>query len=294
MKSLGDRLRGLLATEKGRRVPIAQKFAEFRAIGTANNAFLENLAALVERSDSPARGGLGTVSAVYEALTGPVAAMVGALVRMSGGRYASLLQRYEEIDRDLAQVVLKSRPIEYGPAVIWPGRDALPHPEEVGPKSARLAEVATATGLAVPPFFVISTYAYRTFMGATGLQDLVNDVLWETDLGVPDQVSRACETVRAAIEVARVPEALAAEMAAACLRLAEKNASPFGFAVRSSAVVEDTAASFAGQFESILNVPAADSRLPTSVSSPVSTVRRLSRTRLPAGSPTRTSPCRCW
>lgn len=258
MKRIGDRLRDLLSAERQQRVPIARKFAEFRTIGAANNAFLENLAALVEQGKSPSRGGLGAVSAVYEALTGPVAAMVGGLVRMSGGRYSSLLKRYEEIDRDLAQVVLRSRPIEFGPAVIWPERETLPHPEEVGPKSARLAEVAAATDLTVPPFFVISSYAYRTFMGATGLQDLVSEALSEVDFADLKQVAQACTRIRDAVEAAVVPADLATEVASACSRLARQHHSEHGFAVRSSAVVEDTAASFAGQFETILNVhPAA-------------------------------------
>jgi len=255
---LGVRLRSLLGTRRGRPPAIAERFAEFRAIGAANNAFLENLASLVERVERPYRGGLGAVSDAYEALAGPVGAMVAALVRMSGGRYRSLIRRYEEIDRELAQEVLKSRPIEYGPAIFWPSADHVLHPEEVGPKSARLAEVAAATGLAVPPFFVISTYAYRTFMGATGLQDLVNEVLWTVELDDPTALARACATIRAAVEWAEVPEALAAEIRAAGATLVAEHPSRYGMAVRSSAVVEDTAASFAGQFASMLNVRAAD------------------------------------
>ncbi len=256
MGRVRKRLRTLLGGGKRKAsvVPVADKFAHFRTIGTANNTFLENLARLVERGEGPPAGGMEAVAAAYESLAGPVGAMVKSLLAMTGGRYQSLARRYEELDRDLTREVFKSRPIEYGPLVLWPDEHEELHPEEVGPKAARLIEVMRRAGYPVPPFFCVSTYAYRRFMEATGLQDMVDEMLWSVDLNDPAMLRMVSGDVRHAVLEAQVPEGLAEEMLAAVRRLLAAGPSRYGVAVRSSAVVEDTESSFAGQFESILNV----------------------------------------
>ncbi len=256
MGRVRGRLRTLLGGGKRKAsvVPVAEKFGHFRTIGTANNTFLENLARLVERGDDGPARGMQAVSAAYESLSGPVGAMVGSLVAMTGGRYQSLARRFEELDRDLTREVFKSRPIEYGPLVLWPDEHEQLHPEEVGPKAARLVDVVRRVGYPVPPFFCLSIYAYRRFMEATGLQDMVDEMLWSVDLKDPTLLRMVSGDIRHAVLEAEVPDGLAEEMLGACRRLLSEGASPFGVAVRSSAVVEDTESSFAGQFESLLNV----------------------------------------
>ncbi len=235
------------------RVPIAERFAHFRAIGAANDAFLDNLTSLMEGSGRRG-GGLAAVAAAYEALSAPVGALARSLSAMAGGRYQSLLRRYEAIDRDLSQEILKARPIEFGSPVIWPDHPEAQRPQVVGPKAARLAEIAALGGLQVPPFFMVTVYGFRAFMEATGLHDLVEASLWSTDLADGQALKRLSHTMSEAVLSARVPPGLAAEVSAGFRRLAEAAPGLSGVAVRSSAVVEDSESSFAGQFESILNV----------------------------------------
>ncbi len=256
MSGLLRALRVLRSSRRSGRpyVPVAERFAHFRVIGAGNNAFLENLLGLKDRAESAAVPGMEGVVSAYESLSGPVGAMVKALVAMAGGRYQSLLQRYEEIDRDIAQSVLRSQPIQYGPPIAWPGGEVPLHPEETGPKAARLAEVAGALPLAVPPFFAVTVYGYRLFMEATGLQDLVNERLGSTDLRDAEALAAASGDLAAAVLAAEVPPVLAGAMREARRRLVAEHPARFGVAVRSSAVVEDAESSFAGQFLSVLGV----------------------------------------
>jgi len=236
-----------------RRVPIAERFAHFRAIGAANDAFLDNLTSLMEGT-ARRSGGLAAVAAAYEALSAPVGALVRSLSAMAGGRYHSLLGRYEAIDRELSQEVLKARPIEFGPPVIWPDHPEAQRPQVVGPKAARLAEIAALGGFRVPSFFSVSVYGFRTFMEATGLQDLAEASLWSADLADGQALRRLSRTMSEAVLAASVPPGLAGELQAGFRRLHQELPSLVGVAVRSSAVVEDSESSFAGQFESLLNV----------------------------------------
>lgn len=237
-----------------RPVSLSETFAYFRAIGAANDAFLNTLATLSERHYRGGRLAMGAVASAYESLSAPIATMVKELIAMTGGRYEGLRARYEAIVRELEQDVLKARPIEYGPLIVWPDHPDAVRPQVVGPKSARLAEIARTTTHRVPPFFVVSVYGYRVFFEATGLEDLVHQILWSSDLTDPRSLRKACEAIRSAVLDAVVPAPLVNALHGAVQRLRQGHPSPYGVAVRSSAVVEDTSASFAGQFESVLNV----------------------------------------
>jgi pyruvate, water dikinase len=239
---------------KPQRVSVTERFAHFRAIGAANDAFLRNLTALQQKVDSGVVPAMSTVVTAYEALSAPIGTMARSLVAMSGGRYRGLLSTFENLDRALNLEVLKARPIEFGPLIVWPAdADALRAPV-VGPKAARLAEVIRSVGVRVPPFFAVSVYGFEQFMEATGTQDLVNQMLWSSDLADSHSLRSFSDVVVNTIMNADVPPALARGLTEAYRALRAGASGRFGVAVRSSAVVEDAESSFAGQFESVLNV----------------------------------------
>jgi pyruvate,water dikinase len=112
-----------------------------------------------------------------------------------------------------------------------------------GGKGANLGELVAA-GFPVPPGFVVSTDAYREFVGVSGLaRDLeaLNGTSRE-DLGP------RCTALQRRIVEAQIPANLAEAIAAAHNRVLANRAHNILFAVRSSATAEDLAgASFAGQ-----------------------------------------------
>lgn len=247
-------LKKLIPARRLRPRPVRQRFRDFRAVGVANNSFLETLSALAERARSPWPVQPGTLAAAYESLTRPIEMMVERLVAMSGGRYASLRLRVEQLERELGREFLGLQAIEYGPLIMWPrGRDAL-HPQEVGPKAARLDAVTRLTPMHVPPYFVVSIYGYRLFMEATGLHDLAAERFTTLDRRDPEEVARVAAELQDAVMKATVPATLATEIVGAYRRLVREHPSLYGVAVRSSSVVEDSVSSFAGQFASVLNV----------------------------------------
>ena len=244
------------AGQRPRRAGVAEKLAHLRAIGAANDAFLVALARYQERLSGGAPLRPEAVPETYEALAAPVAAMVRALQAMGKGAYDEVAQRFEALDRNLVQEVLRARPIEFGPLVVWPTDPEAVRAEVVGPKSARLAQLAGSGDYDVPPFFTVTSHGYRLFMEATGLQDLVEKTQATSDVHDGAALKDYSERISAAIFGAPLPALL--EQALAVALAAASGWGEGAVAVRSSAVVEDDESSFAGQFESVLNVPMAE------------------------------------
>ena len=114
-----------------------------------------------------------------------------------------------------------------------------------GGKGANLGEL-TRAGLPVPPGFVLTTAAYRTYVDLNGVGDEILALIARDD---------AADRIRA-LFTAPIPEALSEELRAARTELGP------AVAVRSSATAEDLEdASFAGQQDTFLNVRGDDALL---------------------------------
>lgn len=131
----------------------------------------------------------------------------------------------------------------------------------VGGKNASLGEmIATLSprGIKVPGGFAITVDAYHAFMAHNTLYGLIQGALNQLnaqDLDNLEQVSQSC---RSMILQANFPDTVRKEIVDAYVSLYGNN-DPIPVAVRSSANAEDsTAASFAGQHDSFLNVTGAE------------------------------------
>lgn len=235
----------------------SERFAGLRTIGAANDAFLAALARWQETAERESALRLGAVAEAYEALSAPAGTMVRALIGMNAERYAGLANRYESLDRELATEALRARPVTFGPLVVWPDDPEACQPGVVGSKTARLAQLAAVGEYEISPFFAVTTHGYRQFMEATGIQDVVDEARAAADLSDAANLSRFSERASAAVLEAPLPAPLGAALEGAMRALAQRAGGEVRVAVRSSAVVEDATSSFAGQFESVLDVPAA-------------------------------------
>lgn len=118
-----------------------------------------------------------------------------------------------------------------------------------GGKGLSLTRLVRA-GFPVPPGFIISATAYRTFVHNHGLVEMILDALRNIPLNDPDALQTASQSIRAWFKVSDLPSGLAG-----LLRQAYEDMGHLPVAVRSSATAEDLPGlSFAGQHETYLNV----------------------------------------
>ncbi len=121
----------------------------------------------------------------------------------------------------------------------------------VGGKGASLCRLSEA-GLPVPDGFLVATSAYRLFVRAGGLQELIDSAVAAIGQLDPGRLEAAARQIAAAFEDADLPRDV--ERAVLEAYAALPGGSP-AVAVRSSATAEDLPElSFAGQQESFLNV----------------------------------------
>jgi pyruvate,water dikinase len=124
----------------------------------------------------------------------------------------------------------------------------------VGGQGANLGEM-TAAGLPVPPGFILTIEAYRQFYESNELGPRVAVELKRIDPDDPAALERSATTLQHMILDGTVPDALRIAIEQAYDELAKEQTLCRRVAVRSSATAEDTAqSSFAGMFESFLNV----------------------------------------
>ena len=128
-----------------------------------------------------------------------------------------------------------------------------------GGKGANLGEM-TRAGLPVPPGFVITVAAYQRFYEASGLTGEITERIGRLELDDPDRLRAGAEALQRLVRRAPVPDDVRDAIAAAYEELVARVPDAQGFvSVRSSATVEDSAQfSFAGMFESFLNVRGPD------------------------------------
>lgn len=246
----------------------ARKYRHFRDMLTQNDTVLDGLAALEQAyyggepftTDAARR----TCLNIGEATHG----MVRALNEMSRQHHLGL---YPALDRvlKLALGALEPGQTEQGGPLALALQDVavktappLVKTDDMttllGGKAANLARVRNAVALPTPGGFVLTTAAFQAFMQAEWLGErIAGELAPISPLDLPDLEARSVR-IREAILDAPMPPAVSDALAGELKTLAAGYREGLTLAVRSSAVGEDGAASFAGQYESVLNVAPAD------------------------------------
>ena len=128
------------------------------------------------------------------------------------------------------------------------------HRSLVGGKAFNLGKMIAA-GLPVPRGFCVTTTAFDHFLASCPRRTELSHLLAQCSGNEIGRIAELSREIRSCLAEVRVPEVVKDAVLSAWRELGAERS----FAVRSSATVEDAAGmSFAGQFESILNVRGAD------------------------------------
>lgn len=237
--------------------PLARKFAEFRSFLGHNHEVLVALAELetLYHSGEPVSSAL--VRRRFQELAEQARALVASLDALGQGRYAPLAAALEGI-LTAAAASLAQSPDSAGAMVLE--LDALGQGAMgfAGGKATNLARLRRDLALPTPDGFVVTADAFRHFLCSAGLEARIAAELADFDPDSPKQMDAVSRGIVAMVNSVEVPDDLAAAILAAYEALAQRQGSRPLLAMRSSAVGEDSAASFAGQYHTALGVAEGD------------------------------------
>jgi pyruvate,water dikinase len=174
---------------------------------------------------------------------------------LTGDAHRALYAAHAEIEQAVRSA-LRAFPDPTALPLMLPLEEAcIERIREVGGKAANLGRLRAAMPAAIPAGFVLTTAAYRLFLAENRLQEPIRKLFKNLSLITGRRLFKErTAAIRALIAASPVPGPVL-EAFGAGVRLLGSDA-PSLWAVRSSAVGEDGRMSFAGQFDSVLNVPA--------------------------------------
>ncbi|CCH50086.1 PEP/pyruvate-binding domain-containing protein [Pseudodesulfovibrio piezophilus] len=243
----------LLPGRQRERRSLAALFSHFQRVLELNNRTLTTIASMHSKLGGGYIFDLQYLRSSKQYMVDTARELLDAFDAMAPGKYPELYASFRDI-RSKLESELERRPILPDVMVI-PFEDIGPKDmDAVGAKNTRLGIIAKTSSVTVPSGFAVTTSAYLLFMEHNGLGETIKgyEEAWRAgNLPAKD----ASDTIQALILAGTIPtrlrRALNRESDALRRKLDDKDVR---FAVRSSAWGEDGALSFAGQYDSYLNV----------------------------------------
>ena len=234
--------------------PLGVLFARFQNILKLNNQILELMTDMNDKLGGAYVFDRQYIRSACDTMTDLVHALIDNFDILGQGYHREILNSFRRISREIERELEGKCNVPDLPFVI-PYRDiTVASAEAVGGKNANLAELKNKLAVPIPDGFAITFSAFHRVLEANGLTDKIPDILsrWAAkQLPTPE----ASRQIKSLILAARIPSDV--QQAVRSALLAESKNTAAGrknWAIRSSALGEDSEHSFAGQFATLLNV----------------------------------------
>jgi pyruvate,water dikinase len=235
------------------------RYKAFREVLKNNNEVLITIADMQEKTSGAFVFDKAYIKSSYQAVAEGVKEIIDNLNVLGDEKYKDLNIPYQKIDeaiRERIEAKVTIPKTDYVLSLSKLGKETL---ASAGGKLANLGELANVLKLPVPSGFVITTYAYQTYLQHNHIKDILHERTNKLDIRDYEALTVACNDLQKIVRRGQIPEDLEGAILDAykimCQDAGEENVK---VSVRSSALHEDTMASFAGQYKTALNVPAED------------------------------------
>ncbi len=239
-----------------------EKYDAFKLLLAHDKAAHETLAELEAIYYNQERVDFQQISDKYEFLAESVAGILDNLNRMCPGRYLDLKTYFKKFDGYVRFMLVRPDDEMSPPYTVLLGERSAHDPGDgddggqglVGGKAANLSRIAQDLQLPVPAGFAITTRAFHAVINFNGLRANIDAQLAEIDINDTASLDRISVKIMDWIMKVDIPPVIETAIIQACDTCIWETGDALRVAVRSSAVAEDGALSFAGQYHSELNV----------------------------------------
>ncbi|MBW2176901.1 MAG: hypothetical protein JRH03_08140 [Deltaproteobacteria bacterium] len=234
---------------------LKEKYAAFKSLLTHNKRAHELMAELEEIYYHRQKKDFSVIEKLCTELSRNVAGIVDNLSKVCPACYPDLLSFYNKIDAYIRFMTKPERVVNTPPYVLGLNKiDLHVDPLLVGGKALNLGIVRNNLKLPTPDGFVITSNAYYHFIEHNDLRNEIDDRLSAIDIDDTALLDTLSEEIRQMIMGAEIPPKIEAALEKFHQSTARHGDDALGLAMRSSAVGEDSRASFAGQYLTVLNV----------------------------------------
>jgi pyruvate,water dikinase len=232
-----------------------ERYQSLRELLKHNNEVLLNMGDMQEKASGAFVFDKAYIETSCKKIAHGIKSIIDNLNILADERYRNLVIPFQSIEAAVSSRLAAKMTIpktDYVLSLQQLSREAI---ASAGGKMAPLGELANMLNLPVPPGFVVSTYAYQTFLEYNGIQAIVQSKMRKLDIRDYKALQAVSEEMQSMVREGGIPpdveQAIQDGYRRLCDQAGEKNVM---VAVRSSALHEDILASFAGQYESALNV----------------------------------------
>lgn len=237
---------------------LKEKFSVFQKLLEYNNSVLERMADMEEKLTGEYLFDRHYIKTNIQAIADGVYGIIKALNALSQNKYQHLYNVHENINKALEQVLTYKLEIPQSDLAIPLEKLNGDMINVAGGKIAHLGEIKNRLKLPTPEGFVISAYAFTKFMELNLFTERINKTLLSLSkmrLKNLEELNSVSKEIQSMIRNSDIPYDLEMAIKEGYSHLCEKHGKSVNVSVRSSAILEDSDFSFAGQYATFLNVP---------------------------------------
>lgn len=231
---------------------VQRQFALFQALLHEDRRALKLITQLEEISKRSIPTDWSRIALLVQALTKTIERLILSLQAMGPDAYTELTDSFDRISDQLYKLLPRPE-INTSPPYTLLLETACEYPDLLGGKAMALARILRETDIPVQTGFVITTHAFHLFIEENNLQAVLARELRCLNLQYPERLVKISERMQQIIMEGTIPESLRQSVLDSMGRITGTDSSSI-WAVRSSAIAEDSEVSFAGQYDTVLNV----------------------------------------
>ncbi len=232
---------------------VREKYEAFKSLLAHDKIAHELMAELEEIYYGRRAVDFQKIIGLYEKFSKSVQGMVQDLSPMYPKEIGDLRAYFKKFDFYIRFMLAKPEVDPSPPYILFPDQISTSMEAVAGGKSVALSHVKNQPGMVVPKGFTVTTNAFHAFMETNDLEGPIDTILENLNIHDPEALEQEAKGIRKMILKARLPGPVRQAVAEG-VNTITRNSGGDLLAVRSSGAMEDSDISFAGQYESFLNI----------------------------------------